>query len=80
MTEFQQMVKCNLFYNRSGISKNPMRATICPAASLTYRTMGEIRRTGVEIPSKFVEVRWRRSENNAVSGKTSVLTIPGIPQ
>jgi hypothetical protein len=35
----------------------------------TYRTMGEIRSTGVEMPSKFVEVRWSRSENNAVSRK-----------
>jgi len=55
MTEFQQMVKCNMFYNRSSISKKPTGATICPAAGLTHRTMGEIRRTGVEIPSKFVK-------------------------
>jgi hypothetical protein len=50
-------VKRNMFYNRSSIGKKPMRATIGPAAGLTYRTMGEIRRTGVEMPSKFVEVR-----------------------
>jgi hypothetical protein len=65
MTEFQQMVKRNMFYNRSSIGKKPMRATIGPAAA---SPIGRWARSGVQA-SKFRVNSWK-------SGGEEVKTMP----
>ena len=50
MAEFEQMMKCDMCYDRSSIGKKPMCATVCPSGALTYTTMEEIQRTRRGIP------------------------------
>lgn len=50
MTELEQMMKCDMCYDRSSVGKKPMCATVCPSGALTYTTMEEIQRTRRGIP------------------------------
>jgi Fe-S-cluster-containing dehydrogenase component len=50
MAEFEQMMKCDMCYDRSSIGKKPMCATVCPSGALTYTTMEDIQRTRRGIP------------------------------
>jgi Fe-S-cluster-containing dehydrogenase component len=45
-----QMMKCDMCYDRSSVGKKPMCATVCPSGALTYTTMEEIQRTRQGIP------------------------------
>lgn len=55
MAEFDQMMKCDMCYDRSSVGKKPMCATVCPSGALTYTTMEEIQRTRRGIPVN----RWK---------------------
>ncbi len=48
--EIDQMMKCDMCYDRSSIGKKPMCATVCPSGALTFTTMEEIQRTRSGIP------------------------------
>lgn len=45
-----QMMKCDMCYDRSSVGKKPMCATVCPSGALTFTTMEEIQRTRQGIP------------------------------
>ena len=51
--ETDQMMKCDMCYDRSSVGKKPMCATVCPSGALTYATAEEIQRTrrGIAINS-----------------------------
>lgn len=40
-----QMMKCDLCYDRTSVGKRPMCATVCPSQALTYAPVSEIRAT-----------------------------------
>jgi Fe-S-cluster-containing dehydrogenase component len=48
--EIDQMMKCDMCYDRSSVGKKPMCATVCPSSALTFTTMEEIQRTRSGIP------------------------------
>jgi Fe-S-cluster-containing dehydrogenase component len=50
MAEFEQMMKCDMCYDRSSVGKKPMCATVCPSGALTFTTMEEIQRSRRGIP------------------------------
>lgn len=50
MAPQEQMMKCDMCYDRSSVGKKPMCATVCPSGALTYTTMEEIQRTRRGIP------------------------------
>jgi len=50
MAEFEQMMKCDMCYDRSSVGKKPMCATVCPSGALTFTTMEDIQRTRSGIP------------------------------
>jgi Fe-S-cluster-containing dehydrogenase component len=48
--DIDQMMKCDMCYDRSSVGKKPMCATVCPSGALTYTTMQDIQRTRQGIP------------------------------
>ena len=48
--EIDQMMKCDMCYDRSSIGKKPMCATVCPSGALAFTTMEEIQRSRSGIP------------------------------
>lgn len=48
--EYEQMMKCDMCYDRTSVDKKPMCATVCPSGALTFTTMEEIQRTRRGIP------------------------------
>jgi Fe-S-cluster-containing dehydrogenase component len=50
MSGIDQMMKCDMCYDRSSVGKKPMCATVCPSGALTYASMEEIQRTRQGIP------------------------------
>jgi Fe-S-cluster-containing dehydrogenase component len=47
----EQMMKCDMCYDRTSAGKKPMCATVCPSQALTYATAEEIARTRREHPT-----------------------------
>lgn len=49
--EIDQMMKCNLCYDRTSAGKKPMCATVCPSEAIVYATLEEIeeRRRGTPV-------------------------------
>jgi len=45
-----QMMKCDMCYDRTSAGKRPMCATVCPSQALAYVPIDEIRRTRRETP------------------------------
>jgi Fe-S-cluster-containing dehydrogenase component len=68
MAEFEQMMKCDMCYDRSSVGKKPMCATVCPSGALTYTTMEDIQRTRRGIPVNS----WRFGEEEV---KTRVFVM-----
>jgi Fe-S-cluster-containing dehydrogenase component len=50
MSGIDQMMKCDMCYDRSSVGKKPMCATVCPSGALTYTSIEEIQRTRQGIP------------------------------
>ena len=50
MSGIDQMMKCDMCYDRGSVGKQPMCATVCPSGALTYTSMEEIQRTRQGIP------------------------------
>jgi Fe-S-cluster-containing dehydrogenase component len=40
-----QMMKCDMCYDRTSVGRAPMCATVCPSGALAFKTMEEIQRT-----------------------------------
>src|SRR3569832_558356 len=45
-----QMMKCDLCYDRTSVGKRPMCATVCPSQALAFTTLEDIRKTQAETP------------------------------
>ncbi len=43
-SELEQMMKCDMCYDRTSAGKRPMCATVCPSQALAYVPLEEIRR------------------------------------
>ncbi|MGH9761355.1 MAG: 4Fe-4S dicluster domain-containing protein [Blastocatellia bacterium] len=43
--EIDQMMKCDMCYDRTSTGKRPMCATVCPSGALTFTTLEHIERT-----------------------------------
>jgi Fe-S-cluster-containing dehydrogenase component len=43
--EIDQMMKCDMCYDRTSVGKRPMCATVCPSGALAFTTREEIART-----------------------------------
>ena len=50
MSDIDQIMKCDMCYDRSSVGKKPMCATVCPSGALTYTSMEDIQRTRQGIP------------------------------
>jgi Fe-S-cluster-containing dehydrogenase component len=48
--EYEQMMKCDMCYDRTSVGKRPMCATVCPSQALAYVRPEEIARTRREKP------------------------------
>ena len=48
--EYEQMMKCDMCYDRTSAGKRPMCATVCPSQALAYVRPEEIARTRRENP------------------------------
>jgi Fe-S-cluster-containing dehydrogenase component len=51
MTRFEQMMKCDMCYDRTSVGKRPMCATVCPSQALAYGTPETIARDRRESPT-----------------------------
>ncbi len=45
LPELDQMMKCDLCYDRTSTGKKPMCATVCPSQAIAYVPLEELRRT-----------------------------------
>jgi Fe-S-cluster-containing dehydrogenase component len=50
LVQIEQMMKCDLCYDRTSVGKKPMCATVCPSQALSYVPPEEIARTRRETP------------------------------
>src|SRR5690242_19262228 len=48
--EINQMMKCDMCYDRTSVGKRPMCATVCPSGALAFTTREEIERTRQGVP------------------------------
>jgi Fe-S-cluster-containing dehydrogenase component len=48
--EIDQMMKCDMCYDRTSVGKKPMCATVCPSGALTFTTREEIEQTRRGVP------------------------------
>jgi Fe-S-cluster-containing dehydrogenase component len=48
--DIDQMMKCDLCYDRTSVGKKPMCATVCPSQALAFTTLEEIERTRALTP------------------------------
>lgn len=53
--DIDQMMKCDLCYDRTSAGRRPMCATVCPSQALSYTTLEEIERTRDGVPTNV----WR---------------------
>jgi Fe-S-cluster-containing dehydrogenase component len=52
--EYEQMMKCDMCYDRTSVGKKPMCATVCPSQALSYVKSDDIRRRREEPTNLFV--------------------------
>jgi len=50
LTALEQMMKCDMCYDRTSIGKRPMCATVCPSQALAFVSPDEIARQRREVP------------------------------
>lgn len=66
--EYEQMMKCDMCYDRTSVGKRPMCATVCPSGALTFTTRETIERT-----RQGVAIREWQFGGEAVRTKVNVL-------
>ncbi|MBM3460304.1 MAG: 4Fe-4S ferredoxin [Armatimonadetes bacterium] len=69
--DVDQMMKCDMCYDRTSIGKRPMCATVCPSGALAYMTVEEMQRTRRGVPVNA----WRFG-GELVKTRVYVLTPP----
>jgi Fe-S-cluster-containing dehydrogenase component len=51
MIEMEQMMKCDMCYDRTSAGKRPMCATVCPSQALAYVSPEDIERERRDVPA-----------------------------
>ena len=72
--EFDQMMKCDMCYDRTSAGKKPMCATVCPSQALAFVTPAEIERT-----RRGAAVQEWRFGGESVRTKVYVMAPAGVP-
>ena len=73
--EYEQMMKCDMCYDRTSAGKRPMCATVCPSQALAYVRPEEIARTRREKP-----VNLFRLGRQAVKTKVFLMAPAGLDE
>ena len=73
--EYEQMMKCDMCYDRTSAGKRPMCATVCPSQALAYVLPEEIARTRREKP-----VNLFRLGRQAVATKVFMMAPAGLDE
>jgi Fe-S-cluster-containing dehydrogenase component len=53
MTQIDQMMKCDMCYDRTSAGKRPMCATVCPSQALSFVPKEQIERERREVPTNI---------------------------
>jgi Fe-S-cluster-containing dehydrogenase component len=69
--EYEQMMKCDMCYDRTSIGKRPMCATVCPSQALSYVKPEEIAHRREEPQNLFV------FGNQHVKTRVNMMVPPG---
>ncbi|MDQ2979020.1 MAG: 4Fe-4S binding protein [Acidobacteriota bacterium] len=72
MRELEQMMKCDMCYDRTSVGKRPMCATVCPSQALAYVSPETIARSRREVPTYVF-----RFGNQIVTTKVFMMAPPG---
>jgi Fe-S-cluster-containing dehydrogenase component len=70
-----QMMKCDMCYDRTSVGKRPMCATVCPSEALTYAPMEKVRHRRLGEPIN----EWRFG-NESVRTRVYVMAPPPVPR
>jgi Fe-S-cluster-containing dehydrogenase component len=73
LASIDQMMKCDLCYDRTSVGKRPMCATVCPSQALAFVTLDEIRTTRAGTPVN----EWRFGDE-VVRTKVFVMVPPEV--
>ena len=71
-SELEQMMKCDMCYDRTSAGKRPMCATVCPSQALAYVPIDHIQRTRREKPNNVFFFG-----NERVTTKVFMMVPPG---
>ena len=55
MVRIEQMMKCDMCYDRTSVGLRPMCATVCPSQALAYVPAEQIRRERREVPTNVFQ-------------------------
>ena len=69
--EYEQMMKCDMCYDRTSVGKKPMCATVCPSQALSYVKPEEIAQRREEPENMFV------FGNQRVKTRVNMMVPPG---
>ena len=69
--EYEQMMKCDMCYDRTSVGKRPMCATVCPSQALSYVRSEDLNRR--EKPSNLFVFG-----NQPVKTRVHMMVPPGI--
>jgi Fe-S-cluster-containing dehydrogenase component len=69
--EYEQMMKCDMCYDRTSVGKRPMCATVCPSQALAYVKPEEIARR----PEKATNLFY--FGNQRITTKVFMMVPPG---
>ena len=69
--EYEQMMKCDMCYDRTSVGKKPMCATVCPSQALSYVKPEQIARRREQPTNLFV------FGNQRVKTRVNMMTPPG---
>jgi len=72
MVRQEQMMKCDMCYDRTSAGKRPMCATVCPSQALAYVPAAQIRRDRRERPTNAFQFG-----NQRVTTKVFMMAPPG---
>jgi Fe-S-cluster-containing dehydrogenase component len=73
MRDLEQMMKCDMCYDRTSLGKRPMCATVCPSQALAYVSPATIARARREVPTNVF-----RFGNQVVTTRVFMMVPPGI--
>jgi Fe-S-cluster-containing dehydrogenase component len=72
MMEMEQMMKCDMCYDRTSAGKRPMCATVCPSQALAYVPLAQILQERRETPTNVFHFG-----NQRVQTKVFMMAPPG---